>query len=91
MAMAGMPGMAHADGQKGDPCCDPHQDHGKARPDAMSCLKACALMCGVVAALPSTPLALAAPLGLAAPEPMRLASLKPHPPSGLERPPKSIA
>ena len=93
MAMAAMPGMAHADGQKADPCCDPvgHQDQGQTKHKDMSCLQACAVMCGVVVALPSTPTALAPPLDLGAPEPARLASLKPHEPSQLERPPKSIA
>ena len=92
MAMADMPSMTHADSQKADPCCDPagHHDQGKSKHDAMSCLQACAVMCGVVAALPSTPMVLPAPPALTAPEPARLASLKPHDPSRLERPPKSI-
>jgi hypothetical protein len=91
MPMADMPGMAQADGQKADPCCDPGKSPGQTKHDAMSCLQACAVMCGVVAALPSTPMVLLAPSDLAAPEPARLASLKPHEPSRLERPPKSIA
>ena len=91
MPMADMPGMAQAHGQKADPCCDPGKSQGQTKHDAMSCLQACAVMCGVVAALPSTPMALLAPSDPAAREPARLASLKPHEPSRLERPPKSIA
>jgi hypothetical protein len=90
MPMADMPSMAQADGQKADPCCDPGKSQGQTKHDATSCLQACAVMCGVVAALPST-MVLLAPSDLAPPEPARLASLKPHEPSRLERPPKSIA
>ena len=89
MAMPGM-AMAHADGQKADPCCDPAKDQGQSKHDAMSCLAACAVMCGVAAALPAGPTPLVAPPDHSAPEPARLASLKPHEPSRLERPPKSI-
>jgi hypothetical protein len=91
MPMADMPSMAQADGQKADPCCDPGKSQGQTKHDATSCLQACAVMCGVVAALPSTPTVLLAPSDPAAREPARLASLKPHEPSRLERPPKSIA
>lgn len=91
MPMSDMPGMAQADGRKADPCCDPGKDQGQTKHDAMSCVQACAVMCGVVVALPSTPIALVAPPEHAAHEPARLASLKPHEPSRLERPPKSIA
>lgn len=90
IAMADMPGMTHADGQKAHPCGEPGKDQGQSKHDAMNCLQACAAMCGVIAALPSTPMALVAPPRLGAPEPARLASLKPYEPSRLERPPKSI-
>lgn len=90
MPMANMPGMVHADGQKGDPCCDPGKSSGQTKHDAASCLQACAVMCGVVAALPAGPMPLIASPDHSAPEPARLASLKRHEPSRLERPPKSI-
>ena len=91
MPMADMPGMTHSDGQRADLCCDPGKGQGQTKHDAGTCLQACAVMCGVVAALPSTPMALLAPSDPAAREPARLASLKPHDPSRFERPPKSIA
>jgi len=91
MPMADMPGMSQVDGQKADPCCDPGKDKGQTKHDAMSCMQACAAMCGVVAALPAVATAaLAAPDHLAL-QPARMASLKPHEPSRLERPPRSIA
>lgn len=91
MPMADMPGVAQADGQQTDPCCDPGKDQGRTKHDATSCLQACAVMCGIVAALPA---ATATPLvspDHTRPEPTRMASLKPHEPSRLERPPRSIA
>ena len=86
MAMPDMPGMDHADGEA-DPCCDPAKDKAPSQHDDMSCLLACMAMCGVTAALPS-----AAPISLAkpdhgAPPPGRMASLTPHDPERLERPP----
>jgi hypothetical protein len=89
MAMADMPGMDHAAGEV-DPCCDPAKDKAPSKHDEMSCLLACIAMCGVTAALPSTP-----PLGLLkadhfAPAPGRMASLTPHDPGRLERPPRPI-
>jgi hypothetical protein len=91
MPMADMPGMSQADGQKADLCCDPGKTQGQSKHDDMSCMQACAAMCGVVAALPA-----ASPVALAMPDrvilkPARVASLKPHEPSRLERPPRSIA
>jgi hypothetical protein len=91
MAKADMPGMVQADSRKADPCCDPAKHRGETKHHDMSCLQTCAAMCGVVAALPSMPFALIAPPHNGAPEPARLASLKPHEPSQLERPPRSIA
>lgn len=90
MPMADMTGMSQADGQKTDPCCDPGKTQGQSKHSDMDCMQACAAMCGVVAALPAV-----AMVALAAPEhltltPARVASLKPHQPSRLERPPKSI-
>lgn len=89
MPMADMPGMDHADGAA-DPCCDPAQDAPPSKHDGMSCLLACIAMCGVTAALPSTP-----PISLLradhfAPAPGRMASLTPHDPGRLERPPRPI-
>jgi hypothetical protein len=91
MTMAShMPGD-QADGQKADPCCDPGKHQGQTKHRDMSCLQNCAAMSGVVAALPSVPFALIAPPSDKAPAPARLASLRPHEPSRLERPPRSIA
>ena len=90
MPMAGM-SMAQADGATAaDPCCDPGKDQGRSKHDAMSCLQACAVMCGVVAALPVGMTTIPAGPDHAAPAPARLASVKPHEPSRLERPPRSI-
>ncbi len=89
MAMPDMAGMDHADGAA-DPCCD-SKEKAPLKHDDMSCLLACMAMCGVTAALPSAP-----PVSLlkpdhGAPAPERMASLKPHDPGRLERPPRSIA
>ena len=91
MAMADMPGMAMADGHKADPCCDPGKAEGQKKHSAADCAQACAVMCGVLAALPSQPPAHLAPPDHDAPPVGRLAPLQPHEPSQLERPPKSIA
>jgi hypothetical protein len=91
MPMGDMPGMSQADGQKTDPCCDPSKDQGKSKHDPMSCMQACAAMCGVVAALPAVSAAPLTPAVRLALQPARVASLKPHEPSRLERPPRSIA
>lgn len=94
-AMAGMPmgdmaGMHQADGQRPDPCCDQSKDQARSKHHASDCVQACAAMCGVVAALPSTAAAEPLPLIERAPRPAVLASLHPHEPSRLERPPRSI-
>lgn len=91
MAMADMPGMTQADGQKADPCCDPGKDQGQTKHRTMDCAQACAAMCGVVVALPSAPAALIVRPERAAAPLVRVASLKTHEPSRLERPPRSIA
>lgn len=90
MPMGDMTGMHQADGQKSDPCCDHSKDQGQPKHNDSDCVQACAAMCGVVAALPSTP---AAPLPLVerGPPPAVMASLHPHEPSRLDRPPRSIA
>lgn len=89
MSMA-MTDMAHADGEA-DPCCDPAKDQGPSKQDPMSCLQACIVMCGVVAALPEAPAVDLAGPKHDAPPPSRVASLKAHEPGRLERPPRSIA
>ena len=91
MSMAGMPGMAQAGGQTADPCCDPGKDQGQTKHGKMDCAQACAAMCGAVAALPSAPATLIARPDRGAAPQARVASLKPHEPSRLERPPRSIA
>jgi hypothetical protein len=91
MATAAMPGMSQADGQKADPCCDPGKNQSQSKHHDMTCVQACAAMCGVPAALPAVAMVpLAAPQHVAL-KPALVASLKPHEPSRLERPPKSIA
>lgn len=70
-------------------CCD---EHGKpVKHDSKACAQACATMCGVAAALPSEPMSLPLRLSTSARPDPRTASLHPHEPSRLERPPKSIA
>lgn len=91
MPMGDMAGMSQGDTPKGDPCCDPGKDQGKSKHDPMSCMQTCAAMCGVVAALPVVSTAPLSPPAHSALQPARMASLKPHEPSRLERPPKSIA
>ena len=91
MAMSDMPGMAQAGAQKADPCCDPGKEQGQKKHSTMDCAQACAAMGGVVAALPSPPAALIARPDRDGAPPTLVASLKPHEPSRLERPPRSIA
>ncbi len=70
-------------------CCD---DQGKpAKHDSGDCLKACALICGMTAALPSIDAAPARPLEHARLEPMAAPPLHAHGPPGLKRPPKPQA
>lgn len=84
--------MAQADDAKAaDPCCNPGKDQGRGKHDAMSCGRACAGVCNVVAALPVRVMAPLAGSDHTAPAPALVASLKPHEPSRLERPPRSIA
>jgi hypothetical protein len=91
MAMTDMPSMAQANTGKADPCCDPNKGHAPNQHSNADCAQACAAMCGVIAALPSTPVAFLAPPARDSQPQARAASLKPHEPSRLERPPKSIA
>jgi hypothetical protein len=89
MPMAGMT-MAEPDNGKAasaaeDPCCD----HGQKAPDNKSCVQACAVMCGVVCALP-TPIVFVPPSARALPIPEAVTALKAHPPPRAERPPRSI-
>lgn len=90
VAMASMPGMAQADTQKADPCCDPAKDTGQGKHKSTDCAQACATMCVAVAALPNAPAPFLAPPARDASPQARVASLKPHEPSRLERPPRSI-
>lgn len=87
--MANMPGMAHAGSRTSvaDPCCDHAAKHGKSD---QSCAQACATTCAVVTALPATMVSLAPRLAASVLHPGPMASLKPHDPSQLERPPRSI-
>lgn len=87
MPMGDMPGMSQPDGHK----ADPGKDQGKSKQDPMSCMQACATMCGVAAALPAVSAASLASAAHSVLQPARMASFKPHEPSRLERPPKSIA
>jgi hypothetical protein len=85
MAMQG--GPAASAGERH--CCP---DSGKPGPHHQkSCAQACAMMCAAVAALPASAPSPVAPQG----RPLRAASLfgavHAHPPSGLKRPPRSIA
>lgn len=91
VAMADMPGMAQADTHKADPCCDPAKDSGQSKHKSSDCAQACATMCVVVAALPNSPAAFFAPPARESAPQARVASLKPHEPSRLERPPRAIA
>ncbi|MFC3070453.1 hypothetical protein [Phenylobacterium soli] len=91
MAMTEMPGMTQAGVQKADPCCDPAKDASQSKHKSTDCAQACATMCGVMAALPSAPHAFVPQPGHDAPPVARLASLKPHEPGRLERPPRPIA
>jgi hypothetical protein len=69
-----------------DPCCD----HGKTPPSSKSCVQACAVMCGIVGALPTSqafpPAPERAQLSAAPASP-----LTSHSPFRTERPPRSIA
>ncbi len=90
MPMAGMAGMGaeagKADADAKDPCCD----HKPKAPDNKACAQACAVMCGVVAALPATAFFVPPQIKGATVAEVVL-PLKPHPPPRTERPPRSIA
>jgi len=91
MDMPGMAGMDPANAAKSgaDSCCDHAGQHGK-KADT-HCAKACAASCSVAIALPGGPYDVAlAPMRADVPPP-RSVSTHPYQPSGLKRPPKSIA
>ena len=85
-----MPAMAHGDMDMsaGDPCCD---DMGKTPMDDQLCALACAVMCGVNAALLPTPASepvLSGRVTLVAAE---MSTPRAHAPPGLDHPPKQFA
>lgn len=90
-ATAQMPAIALSDMQKAGPCCEPGKDQAHKEHSRAECAQLCAAMCGVTAALPDKVAALIAPPDRGPPPQARVASLKPHEPSPLERPPRSIA
>jgi hypothetical protein len=89
MPAGDMPGASQADAHEGPACRHPGAQGQTKR--HMSCLQACAAMCGVVATLPAAPIALVRAQAQDAPTPAPVVSLKSHDPTRLERPPRSIA
>jgi hypothetical protein len=91
MDMSSMPGMDQTSDKKagGDPCCGQTSHHG-GKSD-MSCAQACAMMCGVTAALASSSYGMVFVPTRADIPPVRIVSSHPYQPPGLKRPPKSIA
>ena len=90
MDMPGMPGMDQAGVQKAtaDPCCD----HGSKHPmDQKTCALACAASCAVTAALPGPVVCSVLAFSAASLTPARSAAAHPYEPSGLIRPPRSVA
>lgn len=89
MDMAGMPGMDQSGGQKPgeNPCCD----HSGKLGTSVDCAQACATICAVTAAMPSAPASLVTTRIRASAAPPRAAPTDAFEPSGLERPPKSMA
>lgn len=89
MPMAGMAAAASEDGKAvmgaADPCCD----HKSKAPDNKACAQACAVMCGVVGALPTAVLYVP-PQIEGQPVAYVALPLKPHPPPRTERPPRSM-
>jgi len=87
MPMAGMAAASSGDGgATADPCCD----HKSKAPDNKACAQACAVMCGVVGALPAA-LLFVPPQIEGQPAAEASLPLKPHPPPRADRPPRSIA
>jgi hypothetical protein len=90
MPMAGMAAAVVEDGKTvagaTDPCCD----HKSKAPDNKACAQACAVMCGVAAALPTAVLFVPPQAG-GLPVAYVALPLRPHPPPRAERPPRSIA
>lgn len=91
VAMADMSGATMGDSHKPDPCCNPGKDQVQKKHSDAECAQTCAAMCGIIAALPSAHVAFLALPDRGTPPQARVASLKPHEPSRLERPPRSIA
>lgn len=90
MDMSGMPGMDRAGVQMtvADPCCDHSAKHPM---DRKSCAFACASSSVVTAALPGPVVGSLLAFSLAPLSPARSAAAQPYEPSGLIRPPKSLA
>jgi hypothetical protein len=89
-AMAAMPSMAKdvASGNtSANPCCD-HSGDGKM--DSRTCAQTCATTCAVIVALPTSAHGQVFSYVRAPAPVLRAVWSKPHDPSGLERPPKSI-
>ncbi|MCK5911857.1 MAG: hypothetical protein KAG62_18120 [Caulobacter sp.] len=79
-----------SDADQSMPCCD--EDGGKpVQHDSKSCAQACAVICGVTAALPQTAADLSLVEGHARVEPAAPSPLHAHGPPGLKRPPKHHA
>ncbi len=82
-----MAGMDHAAANSpvSDPCCD----HGSKT--KLSCAQACAAECGVAAVLAMTSPGTPCTFVRTVLSPAHQMAPRPHEPSGLDRPPKSIA
>jgi len=90
MPMAGMASVSPDDEKAAAGAADPCCDHNPKAPDSKACAQACAVMCGVVGALP-TPALFVPPRAKAQPVAEVALPLKPHPPPQAERPPRSLA
>jgi len=88
--VAGGMAMSHdgMDMSAGDPCCD---DTGKSPMDDQLCAKACATMCGVCAALLSTPVSELVIGGRVILAEVEASAPRAHSPPGLDHPPKQFA
>lgn len=88
--MSMMMDTPHANGAaKADPCCN--DDSKPTKHDDQSCAQACAVICGVTAALPQAAVELSLTESHARLEPAALVALHAHGPPGLKRPPKHQA
>jgi hypothetical protein len=90
MPMAGMASVSPDDDKAAAGAADPCCDHSPKAPDNKACAQACAVMGGVVGALP-TALLFVPPQIEGQPVAEVSLPLKPHPPPRTERPPRSIA